>query len=265
MNVSGYSTVTELPQSGATKEQLSMLYTRYRIARDLAEGKDVLEVACGPGIGLGYLASKARRVIGGDYDSNLVSIAKDHYGDRCELHQLDAQSLPFENGRFDAVLLLEAIYYLPHPERFVAEARRVLRDNGVLYICSANREWPGFNASPFSFKYYSAFEFRQLLGKAGFESEVLAGFPVTEPGIKSRILNLVRRIAVRLKLVPKTMSGKEIIKRLLHGKLYPLPRELSEGVGEFHPPVPVDGRQAVSDYKVLYIIGRPSSKRSIDS
>ena len=37
-----------------------------RAAR-LASGKDVLEVACGPGIGLGYLQRRAARVVGGDY------------------------------------------------------------------------------------------------------------------------------------------------------------------------------------------------------
>lgn len=256
-----YTTVTELPGSGATQEQLSMLCKRYRVAGDLAEGKDVLEVACGPGIGLGYLAKRARRVVAGDYDPKMIEIARDHYGPRIEIHQMDAQHLPFDSGTFDVVLLLEAIYYLPQPERFLAEARRVLRDNGILFICSANREWYGFNPSPFSFKYYSALELHQLLSEAGFKGEVFAGFPVAGRGLKSRILGMVRKVAVGLNLIPKTMRGKEMIKRLLYGKLSPVPSELTEGLGEFYPPIPVDGRMAVPDYKVIYAVGYlPSSK-----
>jgi 2-polyprenyl-3-methyl-5-hydroxy-6-metoxy-1,4-benzoquinol methylase len=62
-----YCTVTELPGSNATKEQLARLYHRYHFAAGFCEGKDVLEVACGAGQGLGYLARKAKSVVGGDY------------------------------------------------------------------------------------------------------------------------------------------------------------------------------------------------------
>lgn len=47
---------------------------------------------------------------------------------------MDAQELPFQDATFDVVLLLEAIYYLPHAEKFMAEARRVLRPDGILFI-----------------------------------------------------------------------------------------------------------------------------------
>ena len=65
-----YTTVTELPGSGATSEQLAMLYARYALAAGFSRGKDVVEVACGPGIGLGYLARWARRVVGGEFVPN---------------------------------------------------------------------------------------------------------------------------------------------------------------------------------------------------
>ncbi len=74
-DASEFGSVTELPGMGATKEQLSMLHTRYRMAAELAEGKDVLELACGPGFGLGALEANSRRVVGGDFDQNMVEIA----------------------------------------------------------------------------------------------------------------------------------------------------------------------------------------------
>lgn len=63
-----YGDVTETPDTKASSEQLTRLYTRYRFASEFCKDKDVLEVACGAGLGLGYLARFAKRVVGGDYD-----------------------------------------------------------------------------------------------------------------------------------------------------------------------------------------------------
>jgi ubiquinone/menaquinone biosynthesis C-methylase UbiE len=255
---SGFSTVTEIPGTGATQEQIAMLRTRYDLAARLAEGKEVLEVACGTGPGLGYMARRALRVVGGDYDEDLIQQARDHYRDRIELHQLDAKNLPFRRVSFDVVVLLEAIYYLPQAEKFLAEARRVLRPGGTLYLCSANREWTLFHPSPYSRRYYSADELRCLLERAGFQAELFAGFPDQSQGLKSRLFRALRKTAVSWNLIPQTMNGKEIIKRLLYGKLTPLPAELTDSIGEVHPLVPIQKGQAVYGHKVLYAVGRLS-------
>jgi SAM-dependent methyltransferase len=251
-----YTSVTELPGHGATREQLDMLRTRYDLAGRLGEGKDVLEVACGSGPGLGLIAKRARKVVGGDFDPEIVRIARSHYGDRLEIRQLDAQDMPFEDNSFDVVILLEAVYYLPEPEKFVSEARRVLRRGGTLYICSANREWSLFNPSPFSRTYFSADELRQLLERAGFTAEVLAGFPDDRRGLKRRVLGGVRKAAVSLHLIPKTMHGKEKLKRLLYGELAPLPAELTEEIGTVQALTAIDATAPVKSYKVIYAIGR---------
>jgi len=90
-----YSGVTETVGDHVTREALSMLYTRYAFARTLCEGRDVLEVACGGGQGLGYLASRARRVVGGDLTESLMAQAERHYGGRIPLVRLDAHGLLF--------------------------------------------------------------------------------------------------------------------------------------------------------------------------
>lgn len=260
MTDQSYVTVTETPGSGATEEQLSMMHTRYRVAADLAEGKDVLEVACGAGIGLGCLARKARRVIAGDYDPKLVEIARRHYGERVEIRRMDAQDLPFDKGTFDVVLLLEAIYYLPEPDRFIAEARRVLKDDGILLTCSANKEWPGFNPSPFSYRYFSAGELRELLSGGGFNAQVFAAFPVGNNRMMGRVFFAIRRVAVRFHLIPKTMRGKGVLKRLVYGKLSGLPAELIDNGGRECPLVCVPHSQPTSNYKVIYAIGHLTSR-----
>jgi SAM-dependent methyltransferase len=46
----------------------------------------------------------------------------------------DAQALSFPDQSVGTVLLFEILEHLPHPHRAVAEARRVLRDDGLLAV-----------------------------------------------------------------------------------------------------------------------------------
>ena len=249
--VDDYTDVTEVPGLGATREQMSMLYTRYRTAQAFCEGKDVLEVACGAGLGLGYLARKARRVVGGDYTERLLRLARRHYGDQIPLIRLDAHALPFRDRSFDVVIL-----YLTEPDRFLAECRRVLRVPGVLLICTVNKEWSDFNPSPFSRRYFSSRELGQLLERHGFGVELFGAFPVLKDSARDRVLSFLKRAAVALHLVPRTMKGREVLKRLFFGRLTPIPPEVTEGMADLEPLVPIATDTVNSSYKVLYAVGR---------
>ena len=251
-----YETVTEMPGMGATREQIAMLHTRYRLAGDLAAGKDVLEVACGPGIGLGHLAARAKRVVGGDFDPQLVQAAQQRHEGRIEVKQFSAERMLFADASFDVVLLLEAVYYLPRPEAFLQEARRVLRPDGTLLINSANCERPDFNPSPFSTRYFSAGELKSLMEDYGFDVEVLAGFPLAQQGLANHVRQCFRNVAVKLRLIPKTMRWKALFKRLFFGKLLPLPAVIGRDLPVTDPLVPVDGSRKIAHYKVLYLVGR---------
>jgi len=253
-----YSTVTEVTGYNVTSEQLQRLYTRYRFAGEFCENKDVLEVACGSGQGLGYLAKKAKRVVGGDIDQKLLRMAAEYYRgrDKVELKALDAQRLPFADKSFDVIILYEAIYYLKEPADFIREAYRVLRSGGVLIICTANKDSPGFNPSPYSHKYFSLPELFALLRDHGFiKIESLADCQVRPKGAKDKLVSLVKKTAVRLHLVPKTMKGKEFLKRVFFGKLSALPAEVYDGMTEYSAPVPVSWQSPNYEYKVVYALG----------
>ena len=173
-----YTTVTELPGQRATREQLERLYHRYKFASKFCGDKDVLEVACGAGQGLGYLEKVAKKVVGGDIDENNLRFAISHYKGRqnIEVRALDAHQLTFEDKSFDVVILYEAVYYLVEPERFVAETRRVLREGGVLLIATVNKDWSEFNPSPLSTHYFSVPELAKLIQSNGFKVEFYGAF-----------------------------------------------------------------------------------------
>lgn len=255
---SRFTTITETPGVGASREQLSMLYTRYRFAASFCKGKEVLEVACGAGQGLGYLARVAEWVVGGDIDETNLRFAAERHRERpnVEVRKMDAHQLPFEEKRFDAVLLYEAIYYLERPEAFLKECRRVLRKEGVLLICTVNKEWPDFNPSPFSARYFSSRELSELLKAHRFDVDFYGAFPVKKGSRKEEIVSMLKRTAVALHLMPKTMKGKEGLKRLFFGPLTPLPCEVQEGMAPYADPISIEAAGPNGGYKVLYAVGR---------
>jgi len=252
-----FSGVTELPGNLAHREQLAILYTRYRWAARHCRDKDVLEVACGAGQGLGYLRKAARWVVGGDIEEKNLRFARQHYRDRdgIEVRHLDAKSLPFADGTFDTVVFFEAIYYLDDPRKFLDEARRVLRPGGTLLLSSVNCQWHGFNPSPFSVRYYTGAELTELLQDGGFRPRLLAAFR-DEPGSASRkAVAWLRRIASSLHLIPKTMKGKALLKRLFYGPLKSIPAEMDEGMAEAAPMEEVEAGRPLREFKMLYVEG----------
>lgn len=249
-----YITVTEMPGNKASKENLDMLYTRYKWASQLVEGKDVLEAACGAGQGLGYLAHKAKRVVAGDIDEEIVKKANDYYKGSFDILKIDACDLPFEDNSFDAIILFEAIYYLREPEKFVSQCQRILRDNGLVLISSVNKDWPDFNPSPFSFKYFSASELADLFKSHNFQTEIFGGFESCSNSFKDKIISFFKKTAVKFHLIPKTMKGKEKLKRIFFGKLLEIPFEIKEGVGDYHKPIAIVNNS--ENYKMLYLIAK---------
>jgi len=253
--IDDYSNVTEAPGTLVTREAIDMLVARYSWAAATSADRDVLEVACGAGQGLGVLARTARRVVGGDYTQSLLGGAHAQYGARVPLLRLDGQRMPFRSASFDVILLFEAIYYLASGDAFLAECRRVLRPGGRLLVCSANCAWSGFNPSPFSTRYYDADGLSRLLAAHGFHVRMFGAFPATAPSLAGRAVSLAKRVAVALHLIPKTMKGKEWLKRMFLGPLQPFPAELPSTAASL-PLVPLESLTGAADgFKVIYAEG----------
>lgn len=250
-----YTEVTEVAGDEVTREQVERIAHRYLWAGTLCEGKDVIEVACGTGQGLGYLAGRARSLVAGDISSELLGLARAHYGERIRLEPLDAQQLPFPDASADVVILFEAIYYLPDAARFVQEARRVLRNGGRLLIATANKDLYDFNPSMYAHRYFGVVELSELLGAHGFTPELFGYLPVERVSWRQRLLRPVKRVVVALNLMPRTMAGKKLLKRLVFGSLVPMPAEISAEMVAYEPPVPIDATRPDRHHKVIYCVG----------
>jgi ubiquinone/menaquinone biosynthesis C-methylase UbiE len=107
----------------------------------LAEGALVLDAGCGSGASALPAAERvgpAGRVIGVDLAEGLLQLARAKARDRglrnVEFQCADMTALPFGDGRFDAVVCVFAIFFVPDMERQVAELWRLVRPGGRLAI-----------------------------------------------------------------------------------------------------------------------------------
>lgn len=248
----GYSSVTELPGDEVTQEQVERLCHRYYWAGRYCRGKDVIEAACGAGQGLGYLAGLARSLRAGDYDERILAMAKTHYGERLTLQAFDAQAMPYPDHSADSIILFEALYYLPDVERFMRECIRVLRRPGIILVATANKDLYDFNPSPYSNRYYGTVELAALFRKYGFQPQCFGYCALEKVSWRQRLWRPLKMIAARLGLIPKTTRSKKWLKRLVFGKLTPLPAEIRQGMAPYVEPTPLPSDRPDTGHKVIY-------------
>ena len=108
------------------------LYHRVATQVDLS-GKQVLEVGCGHGGGASYVMRTLGPKSYTGLDLNPAGIAfcrKRHNLPGLDFVQGDAQSLPFPDQSFGAVINIESSNHYTQLSRFLAEVARVLRPGG---------------------------------------------------------------------------------------------------------------------------------------
>lgn len=90
---------------------------------------DTLEVGVGTGLNLPFYNEDVT-LTGVDLSPAMLAIARtrgDELGRQVELHEADAQALPFPDASFDTVTCTLSLCNIPDDRRAVAEMRRVLR------------------------------------------------------------------------------------------------------------------------------------------
>lgn len=256
---SNYTAITELPSSLLTLDQIRRFAHRYGYAHTLAQSKRVLEVACGAGSGLSYLAQNAVQMVGLDYTAEVLHQAQQH--SHVPLVQGDAQQLPFAENYFDLILCFEAIYYLQEYRRFLAECHRLLRPSGTALICQSNPDWPDFVPGAMTTHYPSLPELTQNLKQAGFrEIKAFGLLPVTATTPRQRVVNMLRRWVLQSGILPWLGPLKDLLQRLGYGQMLPLPAAIdNQWVAMWQESLhatPLDPTQVDRTHRVIYVEAR---------
>ncbi len=108
-------------------------------------GRRVLEVGCGDGRLLGWLAARATLAVGLDPDPAQLARAQAACGTGL-LVRAGAERLPFATAAFDLALLFNSLHHVPADRQStaLAEAARVLRPGGDLLVAEPLAEGPWF-------------------------------------------------------------------------------------------------------------------------
>ncbi|MDP4278270.1 MAG: methyltransferase domain-containing protein [Bacteroidota bacterium] len=155
----------------------------------------LLDVGCGTGnILLPLSASGNINLYGLDISGNMIEVAGEKLGDKAELKVGDSESMPWEDGMFDAIICNASFHHYPHPKKVLLEMKRLLKKDGTLVIGDPTapvimRQLMNFCTKHKLFyegdyRIYSKKEIETLLRECGFEP-----FNFTKISYKSFAIN----------------------------------------------------------------------------
>jgi ubiquinone/menaquinone biosynthesis C-methylase UbiE len=130
-----------LETRAAIPQQKEMLDT-YLNDIEFPSDSRVLEVGCGTGPVCRVLADipNVAEVVGVDPSPFLLDKARELTVENSLItyQEADGKSLPFEDSRFDVVILHTLLTHVTDPEQVLSEAKRVLRSGGWLGVCDGD-------------------------------------------------------------------------------------------------------------------------------
>jgi SAM-dependent methyltransferase len=144
---------------------------RYALAAQwVRPGDTVLDCACGLGYGSAILAARSpgARFIAVDIEERAVAYARDNFAIRypVEYRRGSADDLSFlADDSVDIVVSFETIEHVPDYDRFLDEARRVLKPDGRI-IASVPNLWvdaSGQDPNPYHFHAFDYARFRHII------------------------------------------------------------------------------------------------------
>ena len=99
-------------------------------------GDKVLDVGCGNGKMLKYLQKRTNAYIHGfDYSANAINTAQKLFLTNADFKQGIIGEIDYLPEQFDIITLMDTIYFAPDMGKFLLQALRWLKKDGVLFIC----------------------------------------------------------------------------------------------------------------------------------
>jgi demethylmenaquinone methyltransferase/2-methoxy-6-polyprenyl-1,4-benzoquinol methylase len=129
--------------------------------------KLILDVATGTGdFAIQALDIEPEKVIGIDISEGMLEVGRKkmkerHLDQKIELRSADSENLPFEENKFDAVIVAFGVRNFEHLEKGLAEIFRVVKPGGKVVILEFSKP------SHFPFKQLYNFYFKFVLPKIG--------------------------------------------------------------------------------------------------
>ena len=102
----------------------------------------LLDAGCGLGGIIVACENHNIKAIGIDIDKDAIAIARQRVKNPENILIADGENLPFKNNSFDIVTSIVTIEHVQNPRKYLSEAFRVLKNNGVFIIYAPNYLFP---------------------------------------------------------------------------------------------------------------------------
>ena len=183
-----WSTVAEAREK-IILEQNSEVYDAIVDALDIRPGLRLLDAGCGTGEAALLAQQRGALVSGIDAAPKMIERCRVKMPG-CDFRVGDLEELPYPDATYDAVIACNCVHFTAHPDRAIAELRRVLRPGGRLAI-AANGSLDEFPSSQI---------FYALLAIAPRPDEVGDPFKLAGPGVLD---GMVEAAGFRIIATPK--------------------------------------------------------------
>jgi len=113
-----------------------------KLVKKYSKGKKVLDIGCAQGNIATLLAEEGFCTIAFDLSQNFLEYArkKREFGEISYVCG-NALCLPFRKETFDAIILGELIEHIAYPEMLIKEAKRCLKNGGIILITTPNNHF----------------------------------------------------------------------------------------------------------------------------
>ncbi|MBU1701980.1 MAG: class I SAM-dependent methyltransferase [Candidatus Eisenbacteria bacterium] len=175
---------------------------RYRFASGFAQGRTVLDIACGVGFSAPlFLAAGAARYVGVDLNEQLIQYAARTYGSE-KARFVAGDICTYEDGeRYDLVVCYETIEHIKDYRSALGNLYHLLNTDGVLIISSPHRLITSPRANSLTDKPSNEFHIQEFTPEELLPELKAAGFSTLEQGLygqrqRRRIIanRVIRRI-----------------------------------------------------------------------
>lgn len=145
-------------------------YVEYKWVASHCKGLKVMDLGCNTGFGSAIVAKEAAEVVGVDVSKEALDVAEEEFKDNAKLSWVHVTEgdLPYDQGPFDAVIILNIIEHFPDAADMLEKIHRILKPGGKLILTTVNRKLRIFAwQKPWNRLHHKEYDVRSLKKEVG--------------------------------------------------------------------------------------------------